>query len=150
MTITEELRYQSSTGPWTDVAAPGRSAQRDPDRRDGAVYVYDPRLKLAVDVALATGRPLLIEGEPGSGKSSLAAFAARNMDWRYYEHVVSSRTRASDLLWRFDTVRRLADAQARAGGGAELNDYNYIEPGVLWWAFDRESATRRGALDGSA
>jgi MoxR-like ATPase len=146
----DELRYQPLTGEWSDAPDSVQSALRDPDRRDGAVYVYEPRLKLAVDVALATGRPLLIEGEPGSGKSSLAAYAARNLGWRYYEHVVSSRTRASDVLWRFDSVRRLADSQARATGGAPLNDYDYVEPGVLWWVFDRGSARRRGAPDGSA
>ena len=58
-----------------------------PDRRDGLVYDYD--LHLAVEIALATGRPLLLRGDPGSGKSSLAAFVARNLNWRYYEHTVT-------------------------------------------------------------
>jgi MoxR-like ATPase len=92
-------------------------------------------------VALTTGRPLLLRGEPGSGKSSLAAFVARSMGWRYYEHVVTSATRARDLLWRFDAVRRLRDAQARQA----LDDHRYVEPGVLWWAFAPESARLRGA-----
>src|ERR1700687_2144457 len=93
-------------------AVPGGAGLGAPDRRDGAVYVLDDQLRLAVDVALATGRPLLLRGEPGSGKSSLAAFLARNLGWRYYEHVVSSRTTAQDLLWSFDSMRRLADASA--------------------------------------
>ncbi len=117
-----------------------------PDRRDGRIYHYDSHLQLAVELALATGRPLLLRGDPGCGKSSLAAFVARNLGYRYYESVVTSRTSAQDLLWKFDLVRRLADAQAR---GAQhptvpLSDYDYIEPGVLWWVFDRESARRRG------
>jgi MoxR-like ATPase len=120
-----------------------------PDRRDGRVYVLTPQIQLAVDVALATGRPLLMRGEPGSGKSSLAAFVARERGWRYYEHVVTSRTQARDLLWTFDMVRRLADAQARGHRGS-LNDTDYVEPGVLWWAFAPASARRRGAALGSS
>src|SRR5437879_3622590 len=73
-----------------------------PDRRDGRVYVTDAPIKLALKVALATGRPLLLRGDPGSGKSSLAAYVARNLGWRYYEHVVTARTDATDLLWTFD------------------------------------------------
>jgi MoxR-like ATPase len=121
-------------------------AGRAPDRRDGAVYVLDGKLHLAVDVALATGRPLLLRGEPGSGKSSLAAFLARNLNWRYYEHVVSSRTTTQDLLWSFDSMRRLADASTpgRAGDHAELDNAAYLEPGVMWWALDRTTALTRG------
>lgn len=109
-----------------------------PDRRDGLAYVMSPKLELAVDIAYATGRPLLLRGDPGSGKSSLAAHIAREKDARYYEHVVTSRTQAQDLLWTFDTVRRLADAQL----GRPIKDHDYVEPGVLWWAFARRSAAR--------
>ena len=116
-----------------------------PDRRDGRVYVYDAKLKLAIEVALATGRPLLLRGEPGSGKSSLAAYVARNLGWRYYEHIVIARTQAQDLLWQFDTVRRLADAQLRKERRLDLYDFDYVEPGVLWWVFDPVSARLRGA-----
>jgi MoxR-like ATPase len=113
-----------------------------PDRRDGRVYVYDERLQLAVKVALATGRPLLLRGEPGCGKSSLATYLARNFDWRYYEHVLTARTQARDLLWTFDAVRKLADAQHQSA--RMLDDHDYVQPGALWWAMDAESAKRRG------
>jgi len=119
-----------------------------PDQRDGAVYVYGPELKLAVEVAMATDRPLLLRGEPGSGKSSLAAYIARNLNWRYYEFNVAARTRARDLLWTHDSIRRLKDAQVKSFTNAEPNDYDYIEPGVFWWVFDRETAKRRGAPSG--
>ena len=112
-----------------------------PDGRDGKAYVMSEKVKLGVKVALATGRPLLLRGDPGSGKSSLATFIAREYGWRYYEHVVTSKSQAQDLLWTFDSIRRLADAQLRR----RLNDHQYVEPGVLWWAFARESAFRRGA-----
>jgi MoxR-like ATPase len=141
-TFLPELRDADPGGDAGLDAAAGHA----PDRRDGAVYVLDDQLRLAVDVALATGRPLLLRGEPGSGKSSLAAFLARNLNWRYYEHVVSSRTTAADLLWSFDSMRRLADASTpgRASGPAGLDDASYLEPGVMWWALDRSSALTRG------
>jgi MoxR-like ATPase len=117
-----------------------------PDTRDGLVYVYDSELKLAVEVALVTGRPLLLRGEPGSGKSSFAAFVARNLNWRYYEFVVTARTQARDLMWTFDTIRRLNDAQKDRK--SELNDFAYVKPGVLWWVLNRQLALVRGQVDG--
>jgi MoxR-like ATPase len=134
-----------------DGINPAKSAGADPtldllDRRDGLVYIMPKRLALAVDVALHTGRPLLLRGEPGSGKSTLAAFVARTRGWRYYEHVVTSRTQARDLLWTYDSVRRLGDAQTRAHpDGTDLGDADYVQPGALWWAFAPESARYRGA-----
>ncbi|MFJ8108500.1 AAA family ATPase [Streptomyces sp. NPDC096132] len=92
-------------------------------------------------MALATRRPLLLRGEPGTGKSSFAAFMARQLNWSYYEHVVTSRTQAQDLLWTFDLVRRLADAQV----GRLKEPSAYLEPGVLWWAFAPRSAAAQGA-----
>jgi MoxR-like ATPase len=112
------------------------------DRRDGLVYVYDDDIVLAVNVALSVKRPLLIRGASGSGKSSLALNVARYFKWRYYEVVISSGTQARDLLWQFDTLRRLSDAQADVG---VKDDVHYVEPGVLWWAFEPESARLRGA-----
>jgi MoxR-like ATPase len=112
------------------------------DRRDGSAYVYSDEIVLAVNVGLATGRPLLVRGPSGSGKSSLARSISRVLGWRYYEKVISSRTQARDLLWEVDLLRRLQDAQARKLS----EDFTpYIKPGVFWWAFDRESARRRGA-----
>ncbi|MDX3454535.1 MoxR family ATPase [Streptomyces sp. ME02-8801-2C] len=112
-----------------------------PDRRDGHVYVMLDDVSLAVRVALATGRPLLLRGDPGSGKSSLAPSIALRRGWRYYEHVVTSRTQATDLLWTYDHVRRLSDAQVRAPGHP-LVDHRYVTPGPLWWAFAPRSAAR--------
>lgn len=110
--------------------------------RKNSVYIYSEEIILAINIALATQRPLLIRGAPGSGKSSLAEDVALQFGWAFYEEVISSRTQAQDLLWRFDTLRRLNDAQAQQLNNSVLA---YINPGVLWWAFDFESATRRGA-----
>jgi MoxR-like ATPase len=109
-------------------------------RREGSRYVPSTRLELAVAVARAARRPLLLFGDPGSGKSTLARYVAFKHDLRYYEHVVTSRTMAQDLLWSFDSVRRLGDAQLRDGRGP--TDDDYVLPGALWWAFDRASAQR--------
>jgi len=146
MAPDRSLRYRSELVLRNEPPAADTASATDmPDRRDGRIYDYDAALKLAVEVALTTGRPLLLRGEPGSGKSSLAAFVARNLGWRYYEHVVTSATRAEDLLWRYDAIRRLSDAQVRRAGDPPLNDHDYIEPGVLWWVFNPDSARRRGA-----
>jgi MoxR-like ATPase len=112
------------------------------DRRDGSVYYFHHEdIVLAVNVALVTGRPLFLQGPSGSGKSSLARTIARTMKRRYYERVISSRTTVRDLLWQFDALRRLQDAQVKTPEST-LNVVDYIEPGVLWWAFDPLSASR--------
>ena len=135
-----------------------RRAPASGDRRDGKVYVYTEPLVLAVNVALATGRPLLLRGAPGSGKSSVAYNVARVLGRRYYEKVITSRMTANDLLWRYDAVRRLGDAQvaavaqaegAASGGPRQWESYYpYIQPEVMWWVFDRRSAERRGLPQG--
>jgi MoxR-like ATPase len=112
------------------------------DRRDGSIYVYTEDIVLMVNAALATGRPLLIEGPPGSGKSSLAPSIARKLGWWYFERVITSRTRARDLLWEFDSLQRLHDAQTLKKNLPPKSQY--VNPGVLWWAFDPASASRRG------
>jgi MoxR-like ATPase len=106
------------------------------------IYLYPPRTILALNVAMATNRPLLISGEPGSGKSTLARNAAAVLDRWYYKETITSRTRASDLLWTFDALRRLSDASTPRQ--PLLDKRYYVEPGTLWWAFDPKSARQRG------
>ena len=124
------------------------------DRRDGSVYVHTRPLQLALEVALATRRPLLLRGPAGSGKSSLAPFAARKLERRFYWATVTARTEARDLMWSFDALKRLNDAQVRRRGrGASAATpvarvENYIEPRALWWAFDSATARRRGLPEG--
>lgn len=108
-------------------------------------YVYDTTLILTVNVALATGRPLLLAGEPGCGKTTLARNIALVKEWAYYHHTISSRSEASELLWGLDTLRRLNDAQAQR----LLPDAAYVQPGKLWWALAPESAARRAIPPGS-
>ena len=122
------------------------AAARGPRAAGTVPYLYSRDLALAVNVALAANRPLLLSGVPGSGKSSLARDAAWLLRRRYEEHVITSRIRAQDLKWRFDAVRRLADAQSRGmwPGGQQPDDRQYVEPGVLWRAFDPTKARAHG------
>jgi len=120
------------------------------DRRDGLFYYYTQDIKLAIRVALAVGRPLLLLGPSGCGKSSLAFNLARLMRRRYYEFVVQARTQAQELFYRFDAIRRLGEAQASAASSGQdatnwRSCYPFVEPGPLWWVFDPASAIRRGA-----
>src|SRR5213595_2697985 len=127
------MSYLKNFDPPTTYQAIDATAENSVDRRDGSVYVFHvDDIVLAVNVALATGRPLFLRGATGAGKSSLARSVARIMKRRYYEKVISSRTTLQDLLWRMDALKRLADAQA---GQFQQGFSAYIEPGVLWWAF---------------
>jgi MoxR-like ATPase len=110
------------------------------DRRDGLVYLYTDEIELTVNVGLATGRPILLRGPSGSGKSSLAKNVALRLGRRYYEEVITSKTQYTDLLWHFDLLRRFRDA----GANQLKRDSEYIEPRAFWWAFDPDLATRRG------
>ena len=76
-------------------------------------HVFEPKAIWAINAALAANRPLLVRGEPGSGKSQLARAAAAALHRPLVYEVITARTECNDLLWRFDAVARLADAQVR-------------------------------------
>lgn len=117
------------------------------DRSDGRIYVYTDEITLALDVAIATGRPLLVSGPTGTGKSSLARNAALQRGWRYYEKTITSLTQARDLLWEIDHLRRLNDAHAQK---LDPDFTTYTRPGVLWWAMSHDSAEKQAAVFGPA
>ena len=112
------------------------------------VHVFEVAEIRAVNAALAARRPLLVRGEPGTGKSQLALAAATAMNRPYLSHVVDSRTTAHDLLWTFDAVARLAEAQLLGALGQRgeteirqlLDEKRFVTPGPLWWALDWSSA----------
>jgi MoxR-like ATPase len=110
-------------------------------------YVFNDDIAVAVDVALATRRPLLIAGPPGSGKSMLAPAMAGLLDWRYLRHTLTSRSRLEELTGEADHLRRLHDAQAAVQGQRLPPDWHYRKPGLLWWAYSPETAAVRGATE---
>lgn len=117
-----------------------KAATNRGDRRDGLVYLYTDEIEMTVNVGLVTGRPILLRGPSGSGKSSLARNVALRLGRRYYEEVITSKTQYTDLLWRFDLLRRFRDA----GVNKLKQDADYLEPRAFWWAFNPKSAATRG------
>ena len=96
-------------------------------------YVATGDLALAVNAAATLGRPLLVKGEPGTGKTMLAIEVARVLDRPLVEWHIKSTTKAQQGLYEYDAVARLRDSQL---GDARVHDIaNYIVRGKLWEAF---------------
>ena len=110
-----------------------------------AVHVFDEKSAYALMTAEAAERPLLVRGEPGTGKSQLARAAAVCTGRLFLSTVVSARTECQDLQWQFDAVGRLAEAQTLAQANEQevlrrMNPLRFLSPGPLWWVFDWNSA----------
>ncbi len=145
------------TNPVTLAAAPGQPEQ---------VHVFDQRSIDAIHAAMAARRPLLLRGEPGIGKSQLARAAAKALGRAFVHHTVDARSESQDLLWRFDAVARLAEAQLAGalkdvgprfpGVGlhrhirARLAMCRYLHPGPLWWALNWQDAADQAKRAGFA
>ncbi|OIQ44162.1 MAG: ATP-binding protein [Roseobacter sp. MedPE-SW] len=99
-------------------------------------YVATDDLKIAVNAAVTLERPLLVKGEPGTGKTELARQVADSLGLRMIEWNVKSTTRAQQGLYEYDAVSRLRDSQL---GEERVHDVkNYIKKGKLWEAFESD------------
>lgn len=110
--------------------------------------------------AYAAGRPLLVRGKPGTGKSQLAEAIAERLEWSFVSEVVRGSTELSDLHWNFDAIGRLGEAQiqrpekpvvdvapstesestANTSEADPLDPCNFLSPGAFWWAYNWETA----------
>lgn len=96
-------------------------------------YIVSAELALAVNAAIALEKPLLIKGEPGTGKTQLALQLARSLQCDLIQWHIKSTTKAQQGLYEYDAVSRLRDSQL---GDSKVHDIaNYIKPGKLWQAF---------------
>src|SRR6187455_771290 len=101
-----------------------------------ADYVSTEDLTLAVNAAITLQRPLLVKGEPGTGKTMLAVQVAKSLGLELVEWHIKSTTKAQQGLYEYDAVSRLRDSQL---GDARVSDIsNYIKRGKLWDAFTSE------------
>ena len=106
----------------------------------------------AITTAYALQRPLLVKGEPGLGKSQIAHALATKMDWNLIVQLIHGRTEPTDLLYKTDQVRRLAQAQILRAANVEtdtldrndplsaLDEANFTQPGPVWWALNATRA----------
>ncbi|MCK6384740.1 MAG: MoxR family ATPase [Rhodocyclaceae bacterium] len=105
-------------------------------------YVATPDLMLAVNAAITLQRPLLVKGEPGTGKTMLAETVAAALGLPLLQWHIKSTTKAQQGLYEYDAVSRLRDSQLGGEHGGRVHDIaNYIVKGVLWQAFSAESPT---------
>ena len=99
-------------------------------------YIATEELKMAVNAALTLQRPLLIKGEPGTGKTMLAEQVAQSLNTDLIQWHIKSTTRAQQGLYEYDAVSRLRDSQL---GDEKVRDIgNYIVKGKLWQAFEAD------------
>nr|WP_295084071.1 MoxR family ATPase [uncultured Roseateles sp.] len=103
-------------------------------------YIATPDLMLAVNAAAKLQRPLLVKGEPGTGKTMLAEEVARSLGMPLLQWHIKSTTKAQQGLYEYDAVSRLRDSQLAGIEGSEKvrNIENYIVKGVLWQAFEAD------------
>lgn len=99
-------------------------------------YIASDDLRLAVNAAITLEKPLLIKGEPGTGKTQLAEELAKSLNCKLFQWHIKSTTKAQQGLYEYDAVSRLRDSQL---GDERVNDIgNYIVKGKLWQAFEEE------------
>jgi len=130
-------------------------------KADDLAHIFTEEDCHALWAAHAAGRPLLVRGKPGSGKSQMARAIAEQLGWAFVEEVIRGNTELDDLHWHFDAIGRLGEAQVRSlpgGSQAEigvgkkpqcaenentlppLDPMNFLSPGAFWWAYQWKTA----------
>lgn len=118
----------------------------DTDSIETIEHVWSVDEEWAVEAARAADRPLLLRGEPGVGKTQLAWAVAAKLKRPLVSYTVDARTESRDLLWHFDAVQRLAEAQVISNLYRSKSDLDamrteievkrFVHPGPMWWAID--------------
>ena len=114
-------------------------------------HIFDEADCYALWAAYAAGRPLLVRGKPGTGKSQMAKAIAAQLGWAFVSEVIRGSTELSDLHWHFDAIGRLSEAQAMSFRPKETtedwenrtNPLRFLSPGAFWWAYDWKSAEQQ-------
>jgi len=126
--------------------------------QDAHCFAPDDKLVTAIRTAVVVGDPLLMRGEPGTGKTQAAYYAAYKLELEPVIHFqVKSETTARDLLYHFDTVQYFHDAhfrnlqeekhkQAQPNAGDRLDKSSDVEPRPLWEAFEHSDKTGKPAV----
>ena len=103
-------------------------------------YVSTQELSVAVNATISLERPLLVKGEPGTGKTMLAEEVAKAMGMPLIKWHIKSTTKAQQGLYEYDAVSRLRDSQL---GDSRVKDIkNYIKQGVLWKSFTLKNVSK--------
>jgi MoxR-like ATPase len=132
-----ELTYRKLFDPGLPPKGCAETHEIVADRAPAQAFLFDEYLVLAINIARATGRPLLLRGDSGVGKTSVARAVAWHVGWSYVQIVVTSRTLARDFLYQVDDLKRLQDAYAHL----PISDMRkYLVPGPLFWAFEPQYA----------
>lgn len=115
--------------------------------KEAAQYFQaDAELVDAVNVSLAVGAPLLLTGEPGTGKTQVAHYLAWFFDIELFPLFVRSNTTAEDLLYRFDAVAYLHAANVRGEDQPSFKKSDHVHPGPLWLAYDEMAERGKPAV----
>ena len=135
---------------------PNKLVQQNPSKELN--HIFDEDDCYAMWSAYAAGRPLLVRGKPGTGKSQMAKAIADRLGWSFVSEVVRGSTELSDLHWSFDAIGRLGEAQTQgikpvAVSSEEdvseettkdpLDPQNFLSPGAFWWAYNWKTAEKQ-------
>lgn len=115
---------------------------------DGFAHILQDNEEGAINAAMAANRPLLVRGEPGVGKTQLAKAAAAYLKRPLVSMTVDANTESREIMWTFDAVQRLAEAQVAAvtcGNDPDelrrlIDVKQFVKPGPLWWAYSWDTA----------